>query len=148
MRCQVEGCLNLVSQAGHDFCKDHWKAERNGRVTRCQKCERWHDTGKPLCRACYNSATSDPKAPGTPDETESAGFLSSTRLGNHFGLSNIKINLILAELGWIEKYVKGWIPTDRGNALGANVKEMRNGTPYTVWPESILKNPVLCDSIS
>ena len=30
----------------------------------------------------------------------------------------------------------------------ANVKEMRNGTPYTVWPESILKSTVLRDSVA
>ncbi|QOV91833.1 hypothetical protein [Humisphaera borealis] len=74
-------------------------------------------------------------------------MLSSTRLGRHFNLSSVKMNLILAELGWVEKYVKGWVPTDAGNALGANVREMRNGTPYVVWPESILANKALGSSV-
>jgi hypothetical protein len=40
------------------------------------------------------------------------------------------------------------VPTDRGNALGANVKTMRNGTPFVVWPESILNNAALRDSVA
>src|SRR5262249_1327698 len=140
--CQVEGCTRTVSKAGYSFCLDHWKAERNGGVTRCERCQRWHDTGNPLCRSCDRPPTqADGNGNATAnarDEAEEAeaagGYLSSTRLGKQFGLSSVKVNLILAELGWIERYVKGWVPTDRGNALGANVREMRNGTPFVVWP--------------
>lgn len=71
-------------------------------------------------------------------------MLSSTRLGKHFGLSSQRMNLVLAELGWIEKYVKGWTPTQRGNNLGAEVREMRTkGVPYVVWPKTITGNAVL-----
>jgi hypothetical protein len=137
--CQAEGCTRTVSKPGHSLCLEHWKAERSGQIKRCGKCERWHAAGSP-CRAAPTQSDSD----DAPDEP---GYLSSTKIGKHFGISSVKINLILAELGWIEKYVKGWSPTDRGNALGANVREMRNGTPYVVWPESILKNAALLDSV-
>lgn len=144
--CQVEGCTKSVSKVGHTLCLEHWKSERDGKVKRCCTCQRWHENSGGFCCACEQ-----PSAPGEDERTESdtrAGMLSSTRIGKHFGLSNIKINLILAELGWIEKYVRGWVPTDRGNTLGANVKEMRNGTPYTIWPVSILNNAALRASVA
>jgi hypothetical protein len=147
--CQVDGCTQTVSKSDHIFCREHWKAERDGRVTRCEKCQRWHDTGQKVCRGCDRPTAGAGNFPDDSAEDYSAGgYLSSTRIGKHFDLSNIKVNLILAELGWIEKYVKGWVPTDRGNALGANIREMRNGTPFVVWPESILKNTALCDSVA
>jgi hypothetical protein len=144
--CQVDGCRKTVSKAGYAFCLDHWKAERNGKVKRCTTCQGWHENAGPLCRGC----SSKPAAVSDDDSSNDSfgGYLSSTRIGKHFDLSNVRINLILAELGWIEKYVKGWVPTDRGNALGANVREMRNGTPFVVWPESILNNPALRDSVA
>lgn len=111
---------------------------------RCERCERWHDRGAALCRDCDRSAAGEGEA---SDNDAPSDYLSSTRIGKHFGLSSVKINLMLAELGWIERYVKGWVPTDRGNALGANVREMRNGTPFVVWPESILKNIALRESV-
>jgi hypothetical protein len=143
-QCEVINCARKVSKADHTFCLEHWKAERLGKVRRCTKCQRWYDTGGPLCDACLHPADSDENT----TESEPTGLISSTRIGTFFSLSNIKVNLILAELGWIEKYVKGWVPTDRGNALGANVREMRNGTPFVVWPESILRNAALRDSVA
>ncbi len=141
--CHVEACGKSVSKAGYELCLDHWKAQKNGKVQRCDRCGKLHDTGKPLCRACFSVP---PPLPEKDDEAP-AGLLSSTKIGDHFGLSSVKTNLILAELGWIEKYVKGWVPTERGNALGANVREMRNGTPFVMWPTKILDNPALKTSI-
>lgn len=117
-------------------------------MERCQIAGCTNKVSKPGHTLCYehwkqsrNEAdTSEPELPG--------GMLSSTKIGKHFGLSNVRINLILAELGWIEKYVKGWVPTDRGNTLGANIKEMRNGTPYTIWPAAILNNAALVASVA
>jgi hypothetical protein len=135
-RCTVTNCPATVSKPGHTLCLDHWKSQRNGQLPRCPACQQLHDP--PTCPACT--------PPATPDDTPS-NLLSSTRIGDHFNLAPAKVNLILAELGWIEKYVKGWVPTDRGNALGANVKEMRNGTPFVVWPPSILAFPPFLESV-
>lgn len=140
-RCQVDGCARAVSKAGFTFCLEHWKAERSGAVTRCPTCQRWIEGT--VCRTCAAASSGDAEA----GDGSAGGLLSSTKIGKHFDLSNVRVNLILAELGWIEKYVKGWVPTERGNALGANVKEMRNGTPFVLWPESILTNGALLASV-
>ena len=139
MGCEVPSCHQRV-RPGHPLCLEHWKAERDGKLKRCTSCRRWHEGAGPVCRACER------QPPADDDDSAAAGMLSSTKIGKHFGLSNVKVNLIFAELGWIERYVKGWVPTDRGNALGANVREMKNGVPFVVWPESILKNKALLDS--
>ena len=150
--CKVDGCTHTVSKPGHSFCLDHWKAEKTGKVKLCPTCNRWHDTPAPQCPSCTRAPVrAEPERPASDTDSSDdspSGFLSSTRIGKHFGLSNVKTNLILAELGWIEKYVKGWVPTDRGNALGANIREMRNGTPFVVWPDAILKNSALLSSIA
>src|SRR5436305_14132261 len=82
--CQVEGCGRKVSKSGHTFCLEHWKAERSGTLRRCITCGRWHDG------ACDISPNGDEDAP--------AGMLSSTKIGKHFGLSNVRVNLIMAEV--------------------------------------------------
>lgn len=123
--CEADGCDAKITKAGHRLCYKHWKMQRDGK--------------------------SVPPPPVTDDgsDNESDGaLLSSTKLGQHFGLSARRMNLVLSELGWIEKYVKGWTPTERGNQLGAQVREIRrSGIPYAVWPTSILTNNVLIDSV-
>jgi hypothetical protein len=140
--CCVEGCDQSVSKLGYDFCLNHWKADRNGKLIRCKRCDRLLEAGAPH--------TCAPRPAGSVDSEEEFGstLLTSSKIGQYFDLSPIKTNLILAELGWIEKYVKGWLPTDRGNALGANIKESNKGVPYVVWPESILKNTALLSSVT
>lgn len=84
-----------------------------------------------------------------PPEADDGERLSSTKLGKHFGLSPTRMNLLLAELGWIEKYTKGWTPTARGNQIGAEVREARqSGVPYVVWPSSIQTNKILLAAIA
>lgn len=143
--CQVVGCARAVSKAGYAFCLDHWKADKNGTLRGCAACGRPHEGPGPQCAECEKTPAGGSARPAGDDE---GNHLSSTRIGQHFGISNIKTNLILAELGWIERYVKGWVPTERGNALGANVREMRNGTPFVIWPESILSNAALRASVT
>ncbi|HEX8912835.1 MAG TPA: hypothetical protein VF796_10785 [Humisphaera sp.] len=131
--------MRTVSKAGYTFCRTHWQAERDGQVKRCPTCLRWNEVGrKHVC------------TPPLPDEAylaeDPAGYLSSTKVGKHFGLSNTRMNLVLAELGWIERYGTGWVPTDQGNAQGANVREGK--APYVVWPESILRNAALRASVA
>ena len=124
--CQVEGCSRKVTKAVHQLCLEHWKGERAGTVRQCDKCACCHAGTSALCARCAPTPAAAPAPAADAGDDEAAGsLLSSTKIGKHFGLSNIKTNLVLAELGWIEKYVKGWTPTDRGNALGANVREMR-----------------------
>ncbi|MCB4743456.1 MAG: hypothetical protein LGB78_08085 [Sulfurovum sp.] len=68
-------------------------------------------------------------------------FFSSTKIGNKYGLTARKINLILSEIGFIEKYLKGWTITTLGTKNGGIQKENnQNGIPYVEWDESIFKN--------
>lgn len=145
-RCQVEHCSQTVSRAGFAFCLTHWKADRAGDVVQCPRCRIRHVKG---AHTCVPTTAAPPSPPAPVDEDDApTGYLSSSKLSRHFGVSAVKVNLILAELGWVERYVKGWVPTDHGNALGANVRELRNGIPYVVWPESILTNAALLASVA
>lgn len=69
--------------------------------------------------------------------------LNSTSLGASLKLSNRKVNLILAEVGWIRRDGAGWIVTDQGRANGG--EQRRHGetqVPFVVWPQAILKHAV------
>jgi len=68
-------------------------------------------------------------------------FYSSTKIATKYNLSARKINMILSEIGFIEKYLKGWIITALGTKNGGIQKEnAKNGIPYVEWNESIFTN--------
>lgn len=76
-------------------------------------------------------------------------MLLVTAIGEKMDLSSRKINLILAELGWIASERKGWIPTSQGKALGAVRKDhSQTGKPFVLWPKSIVGNKVLLNTIA
>jgi len=65
-------------------------------------------------------------------------FYSSTKIATKYKLSARKINMILSEIGFIEKYLKGWTITILGTKNGGIQKEnAKNGIPYVEWNESI-----------
>ncbi len=73
--------------------------------------------------------------------TQGKEFYSSTKIANKYNLSARKINLILSEIGFIEKYLKGWTITILGSKNGGIQKENnQNGIPYVEWNESIFSN--------
>jgi hypothetical protein len=73
-------------------------------------------------------------------------YLSSTQLGEHFEVSNRKINLILNELGWVQKTVAGWGITKLGKSLGGREFEHEtSGNKFVKWPEPVLKNSDLLE---
>ncbi len=68
-------------------------------------------------------------------------FFSSTKIATKYNLSARKINMILSEIGFIEKYLKGWTITILGTKNGGIQKEnTKNGIPYVEWSESIFSN--------
>ena len=71
---------------------------------------------------------------------DSFSTVNASKIGEHFSISNRKVNLYLSELGWIEKDQGGWVSTTAGVRNGAKQMEARNGKPYIIWDESILKN--------
>ncbi len=73
--------------------------------------------------------------------------LNASKIGDHFNISSQKINLFLAELGWIEKDKGGWVVTGAGEKNGAAQMEAINSKPYAVWDKSILNNKHLIREI-
>ncbi|SFV63460.1 hypothetical protein MNB_SV-6-622 [hydrothermal vent metagenome] len=68
-------------------------------------------------------------------------FYSSTKIATRYNLSARKVNLILSEIGFIEKYLKGWTITILGTKNGGIQRENnKNGIPYVEWDKSIFEN--------
>lgn len=68
-------------------------------------------------------------------------LLTSTLIGKHFNVSNQRLNLILSELGWIEKDIAGWQLTKQGKVIGGRQFESdSSGQTYVKWPQNILGN--------
>jgi len=142
-RCAVIGCTASVSKDGYKLCFPHWKAQRDGALRECDRCGGAFEAAAGACPSCTKGSG------GSDARHADDGWLSATKLGERLGLSSQKVNLVLSELGWIERYVKGWVPTAQGSARGAVRREVRQtGVPYVVWPKSILENRVLAESVS
>lgn len=75
-------------------------------------------------------------------------LLTARQLAQHFDIPSHKMNFVLAELGWLQKAIKGWKCSAQGLKLGAQQKEdFRSGVPYVAWPSSIIDNQFLKSSI-
>ncbi|RZK10801.1 MAG: glycerol kinase [Flavobacterium sp.] len=68
-------------------------------------------------------------------------LINATTIGNHFKISSQRMNLVLSELGWIQKNVAGWQITRQGEKIGGVQCEHENsGASFVLWPEEILHN--------
>lgn len=68
-------------------------------------------------------------------------LLNATAIGKYFNISSQRLNLILAELGWIEKDISGWTVTKLGKTLGGRQYEHEtSGGNYVLWADNILQN--------
>ena len=73
---------------------------------------------------------------------ESKEHLNATNIANKYNLSARKINMMLSEIGWIQRYLKGWNITELGKKNGGIQKENpRSGIPFVEWPETIFDRP-------
>jgi len=80
--------------------------------------------------------------------TQGKDFFSSTKIASKYNLSARKINLILSEIGFIERYLKGWTITTLGAKNGGIQKEnSKNGIPFVEWDDSIFSNSVFLSAI-
>ena len=80
--------------------------------------------------------------------TQGKEFYSSTKIATKYNLSARKINMILSEIGLIEKYLKGWTITILGTKNGGIQKEnSKNGIPYVEWNESIFTSSAFASII-
>ncbi len=68
-------------------------------------------------------------------------FTSAKGLGLKTGLEARRVNTLLAELGWIKSWLKGWQLTPTGQEQGGVQKEDPNtAIPYVVWPKALTDN--------
>jgi hypothetical protein len=68
-------------------------------------------------------------------------LLNATAIGKHFNVSSQRFNLLINELGWIEKTVAGWRITGLGRNIGGKqFEDERHGGTYVLWPENVLNN--------
>ncbi|MEI2664052.1 glycerol kinase [Rossellomorea sp. LJF3] len=75
-------------------------------------------------------------------------LINSTAISKHFGISKLKMNPILSELGFVQKGLKGWTVTKLGLSLGGKQLEYdKTGVPYVNWPNSILQNRRLVETM-
>ncbi|MBE2189001.1 MAG: glycerol kinase [Candidatus Kapabacteria bacterium] len=79
-------------------------------------------------------------------EKNKSKLINATALGKHFNISSQRLNLLLNELGWIEKTVAGWGLTKLGKGLGGRQFEHEtSGGSYVLWPDSVLQNKDLLE---
>lgn len=74
-------------------------------------------------------------------QKEKTMFINATLVGKHFDISSQRLNLILSELGLIEKDIAaGWKITKLGISIGGRQFEHEtSGANYVLWPEKILE---------
>jgi hypothetical protein len=73
--------------------------------------------------------------------TQNGKLLNATALGKHFGISSQRFNLLLNELGWLEKTIAGWGITKLGKGVGGREFEHdASGGTYALWPANVLQN--------
>jgi len=78
---------------------------------------------------------------GDEPSKEKLKHITATVIGKHFNISSQRFNLLINELGWVEKTVAGWRLTKLGKALGGWQHEHEtSGGTYVVWPNTILDN--------
>jgi hypothetical protein len=74
-------------------------------------------------------------------QNEKSKYYNATNLGKHFNISSQRLNLLLNELGWIEKTIAGWGNTKLGKEVGGRQFEHdTSGGTYVLWPETVLQN--------
>jgi len=124
--CSVAGCDSPVSKSGYTLCYTHWLAENKSKKSAIEvKAKAKEDT-----------------------ELKTNGFLTSTQLGERLNLNSRKLNQVFSELGWMERAIKGWVPTAQGCKLHAkSVEHHQTGIPFVLWPEAITTSRILIAAI-
>ena len=82
------------------------------------------------------------------DIKQNGKLITSTIIGKKYALSANKVNFVLSELGWVYKGLKGWLTTPQGVRQGGiQDEDKKSGVPYVRWPESLLTNKILKNSV-
>lgn len=74
-------------------------------------------------------------------QDSNTNYINTSTLGTHFNIPAKRMNLVLSELGWIEKHLSGWLITKQGYAIGGRQCEHEtSGAKFVVWPDTIVEN--------
>ncbi len=75
--------------------------------------------------------------------------ITASVLGKHFDISAKIINRLLAEMGWISAYAKGWQLTDIGKHNGGMQETHQDtGVPYVSWARQLLESTELAQRLA
>lgn len=161
--CQAPGCEKPVSQKGHKLCYSHYKQRKSGAPVEKgggSGTNNRRDTRPPLAKLRQISeaqrfganAKQTPNSPPTrpkPTRVSDAEMLTASKLGKVLDLPGARVNLLLAELGWVEKTGTGWQVTRQGERQGGRTLTFKQkGTRYAVWPDSLLQNKVFLAEVN
>ncbi len=80
-------------------------------------------------------------------------LISATQIAKHFSTSSQVVsaklvNKLLADLGWLSAFAKGWQVTEQGSQQGG-VQDtyQETGVPYVMWSRALLDSPILVKHI-
>jgi hypothetical protein len=135
----------LIQKAGD---KDELTEEgkrRGGRYMSSPQYGTWIAWPKDIIKVASGEPGQEPKM---FNEVVKESYQNATALGRVFDIPANRMNYVLSELGWIQKSVKGWRVTPQGLAVGGTQREdLRSGIPFVLWPEAIIKNSTLLNTI-
>ncbi len=118
-------------------------------MAECIECKEYTKYNGGLCLKCFkkkNSKTPDKQVLTYSKDTKK--FLNPTAIGEHFNVSSQRMNLVLSELGWIEKDLAGWTITTLGKVFdGKQFEHETSGKNYVLWPNNILTNKHLLNAL-
>ena len=139
--CQAPGCDKPVNHEEHKLCYDHYKQWKSGALV--EKAGSFSAGG----------GKSPNPSPSWPESDRGGGteMLTASKLGKALDLPGSRVNLILAELGWIEKFTEGWKVTRQGEKQGGQTqtfKQQGKGIPYAVWPGKLIRNYVFLAAVN
>ncbi len=134
--CQAPGCEKPVNQKGHTLCYSHYKQRRSN--TPVEKDGR------------FSTRKVSPSSPArTSSRRSDTEMLTASKLGKALDIPSARVNLLLAELGWVEKSTEGWKVTGQGERQGGRTRTFKpNGAPYAIWPDSLLQSKVFLAAVN
>lgn len=113
-RCRTQGCQHQVSQLNHTVCRQHWK-----------------DSAKA-------------KEHGAPTPTDQQALLTASMLAERLNMPANRVNLMLAEIGWLDRDGQGWRVSTLGQVVGGVQRvHQQSGVPFVVWSPAIVRHPVI-----
>jgi hypothetical protein len=79
----------------------------------------------------------------------SQSFITVSHLSQQFTLPARLLNCLIADLGWIEHFAKGWQVTPLGKEQGGvQHQDDKSGVPFVMWPKTIVEAKAFEQSVS